>query len=37
MSYLMDSKYDDRYVKIDKRAFHLYKDAIINLDKNNFN
>ena len=30
MSYLMDSKHDDRFVKIDRRAFHLYKDSIIN-------
>ena len=33
MSYLMDSKYDDRFVKIDKRAFTLYKQAIISSQK----
>lgn len=30
MSYLMDSKHDDRFVKIDRRAFHLYRDSLLN-------
>jgi len=30
MSYLMDSKNDDKFVKIDRRAFHLYRDSILN-------
>ncbi len=37
MSYLMDSKYDDKFVKIDRRAFHLYKDFILKVNKDNFN
>jgi hypothetical protein len=37
MSYLMDSKHDDKYVKIDRRAFHLYRDSVIKLNKDNFN
>ena len=37
MSYLMDSKHDDKYVKIDRRAFHLYRDSVIKLSKDNFN
>ncbi len=37
MSYLMDSKHDDRFVKIDRRAFHLYKDSILLFPNNKFN
>jgi hypothetical protein len=37
MSYLMDSKHDDKYVKIDRRAFHLYKDSLIKVNKDHFN
>ena len=37
MSYLMDSKHDDRYVKIDRRAFHLYKDSLLNFPQQPFN
>ena len=37
MSYLMDSKHDDRFVKIDRRAFHLYKDSILKLNRDKFN
>jgi hypothetical protein len=33
----MDSKHDDKYVKIDRRAFHLYRDSVIKLNKDNFN
>lgn len=37
MSYLMDSKHDDRFVKIDRRAFHLYKDSLLNFPNQQFN
>lgn len=37
MSYIMDSKHDDKFVKIDRRAFHLYKDFILKVNRDKFN